>query len=134
MTELYRNVSTLDNGARAATATFTARGVGDALVRTLWNVTLPAARFALIDGMLLCNARALGEFGAVSVISGHIDGATMTVPLQIENLYNDGLTANAFALALGLAVVTIVLSFLRTHLQREGKRLKEESFVPDYQI
>jgi sulfate transport system permease protein len=101
--------------------------------QTLWRVTLPAARWALLDGVLLCNARAMGEFGAVSVISGRIQGQTMTIPLQVQALYDDGMFTNAFALALSLAVVTIALSLVRSHLQRERK-LAEAEYVPDFQI
>jgi len=101
--------------------------------QTLWRVTLPAARWALLDGVLLCNARAMGEFGAVSVISGRIRGQTMTIPLDVEALYDDGMLTNAFALALSLAVVTIALSLVRSHLQRERKRVEAE-YVPDFQI
>jgi sulfate transport system permease protein len=101
--------------------------------QTLWRVTLPAARWALLDGVLLCNARAMGEFGAVSVISGRISGQTMTIPLQVQSLYDDGLLTNAFSLALSLAVVTIALSLVRSHLQRERKRIEAE-YVPDFQI
>jgi sulfate transport system permease protein len=108
--------------------------LGAGLWQTLWRVTLPGAKLALLDGMLLCNARAMGEFGAVSVISGRIHGVTTTVPLDVEILYNDGNLTGAFSLALGLAVVTIVLSLIRSRLQREQKRLERSDFVPDYQI
>jgi sulfate transport system permease protein len=108
--------------------------LGAGLWQTLWRVTLPGAKLALLDGILLCNARAMGEFGAVSVISGRIRGVTTTVPLDVEILYNDGNLTGAFSLALGLAVVTIALSLLRSHLQREQKRLDKADFVPDYQI
>lgn len=108
--------------------------LGAGIWQTLWRVTLPGAKLALLDGILLCNARAMGEFGAVSVISGHIRGVTTTVPLDVEILYNDGNLTGAFSLALALAVVTIVLSLLRSHFQREQKRLERSDFVPDYQI
>jgi sulfate transport system permease protein len=108
--------------------------LGAGLWQTLWRVTLPAARFALLDGILLSNARAMGEFGAVSVVSGHIRGKTMTVPLGVEMLYNDGFLTNAFALAFSLAIVTILLSLLRSYFQREKARLEAVEFVPDYQI
>jgi sulfate transport system permease protein len=108
--------------------------LGAGIGQTMWRVTLPGAKLALLDGILLCNARAMGEFGAVSVISGHIRGVTTTVPLDVEILYNDGNLTGAFSLALALAVVTIALSLLRSHLQREQKRLERSDFVPDYQI
>lgn len=76
------------------------------------RVTLPNIRFALLYGILLCNARAMGEFGAVSVVSGHIRGETNTMPLQVEALYNDYDFTGAFAVAsllCGLALVTLIL-------------------------
>ena len=79
---------------------------------TFWHVTLPNIKWALLYGVLLCNARAMGEFGAVSVVSGHIRGLTNTLPLRIEILYNEYNFAAAFAVATllaGLALVTLVL-------------------------
>ena len=80
--------------------------------QTFWHVTLPNVRWALLYGVLLCNARAMGEFGAVSVVSGHIRGETNTIPLHIEILYNEYNFAAAFAVATllaGLALVTLVI-------------------------
>jgi sulfate transport system permease protein len=82
---------------------------------TFWHVTLPNIRWGLLYGVLLTNARAMGEFGAVSVVSGHIRGLTNTVPLHIEQLYNDYQLTAAFAVAsllAGLALVTLVLKSL----------------------
>ncbi len=82
---------------------------------TFWHVTLPNVRWGLFYGVLLCNARAMGEFGAVSVVSGHIRGRTNTLPLHIEILYNEYNFAAAFAVAsllAGLALVTLVLKSL----------------------
>jgi sulfate/thiosulfate transport system permease protein len=82
---------------------------------TFWHVTLPNVRWGLLYGVLLCNARAMGEFGAVSVVSGHIRGRTNTLPLHIEILYNEYNFAAAFAVAsllAGLALVTLVLKSL----------------------
>jgi len=79
---------------------------------TFFNVTLPNIKWALLYGVLLCNARAMGEFGAVSVVSGHIRGLTNTMPLHIEILYNEFNFAAAFAVATllaGLALLTLVL-------------------------
>lgn len=79
---------------------------------TFFNVTLPNIKWALLYGVLLCNARAMGEFGAVSVVSGHIRGLTNTMPLHIEILYNEYNFAAAFAVATllaGLALLTLVL-------------------------
>ena len=86
-----------------------------------WRVTLPNARWALLHGVLLCNARAMGEFGAVSVLSGKIRGLTETLPLHVEALYNDYDFAGAFAAAsllAGLAMVTLVLKSLLERLGR----------------
>jgi sulfate/thiosulfate transport system permease protein len=83
--------------------------------QTFWHVTLPNIKWGLLYGVLLCNARAMGEFGAVSVVSGHIRGLTNTMPLQVEILYNEYNTVGAFAVAsllAGLALVTLVLKTL----------------------
>lgn len=80
--------------------------------RTFVLVTLPNIKWALLTGLLLCNARAMGEFGAVSVVSGHIRGVTTTMPLHVEILYNEYQAAAAFAVAsllAGLALVTLGL-------------------------
>ncbi len=80
-----------------------------------WRVTLPNVKWALLYGVILCNARAMGEFGAVSVVSGHIRGQTNTMPLHIEILYNEYQFAAAFAVAsllAGLALVTLALKAL----------------------
>jgi sulfate/thiosulfate transport system permease protein len=82
---------------------------------TFFHVTLPNIKWALLYGVLLCNARAMGEFGAVSVVSGHIRGLTNTMPLQIEILYNEYNFSAAFAVATllaGLALLTLVLKSL----------------------
>jgi sulfate transport system permease protein len=79
--------------------------------QTFWHVTLPNIRWGLLYGVLLCNARAMGEFGAVSVVSGHIRGLTNTMPLHVEILYNEYDFVGAFAVAsllAGLALVTLV--------------------------
>nr|AGU09931.1 Binding-protein-dependent transport system inner membrane component [uncultured organism] len=80
--------------------------------QTFWHVTLPNIRWGLLYGVLLCNARAMGEFGAVSVVSGHIRGETNTMPLHVEILYNEYNFVAAFAVAsllAGLALVTLLL-------------------------
>ncbi len=80
--------------------------------QTFWFVTLPNIKWGLLYGVLLCNARAMGEFGAVSVVSGHIRGETNTMPLHVEILYNEYNIGAAFAVATllaGLALVTLVL-------------------------
>jgi sulfate transport system permease protein len=75
--------------------------------KTFWRVTLPNVKWALLYGVILCNARAMGEFGAVSVVSGHIRGLTDTMPLQIEILYNDYQFVPAFAVATLLALLAL---------------------------
>jgi len=92
-----------------------ALSLGASGLGTFWHVTLPNVRWGLLYGVLLCNARAMGEFGAVSVVSGHIRGQTNTMPLHIEILYNEYNFAAAFAVAsllAGLALVTLVLKSL----------------------
>jgi sulfate transport system permease protein len=84
---------------------------------TFFNVTLPNVKWALLYGVLLCNARAMGEFGAVSVVSGHIRGLTNTMPLHIEILYNDYNFAAAFAVATLLACLGLVTLFLKSVLE-----------------
>ncbi len=90
--------------------------LGASGLRTFWRVTLPNVKWALLYGVLLCNARAMGEFGAVAVVSGHIRGETNTMPLHVEILYNEYDLGGAFAMAsllAGLALVTLAIkSFL----------------------
>jgi sulfate transport system permease protein len=85
--------------------------------QAFWRVTLPNIRFGLLYGVLLCNARAMGEFGAVSVVSGHIRGETNTMPLQVEALYNDYDFVAAFAVASLLALLALVTLTLKSALE-----------------
>jgi sulfate transport system permease protein len=85
--------------------------------QTFLKVTLPNVKFALLYGVLLCNARAMGEFGAVSVVSGHIRGETNTMPLHIEILYNEYQFAASFAVASLLALLALVTLVLKTILE-----------------
>ena len=91
--------------------------------QTFWYITLPNIKWALLYGVILSNARAMGEFGAVSVVSGHIRGMTNTMPLHVEILYNEYSFAAAFAVAsllALLALVTLVIkTFVEWRLQRE---------------
>jgi sulfate transport system permease protein len=82
------------------------------------RVTLPNIRWALLSGVLLCNARAMGEFGAVSVVSGHVRGMTNTMPLHVEILYNEYQFAGAFAVAALLALLGLVTLAAKTVLER----------------
>ena len=76
--------------------------------QTFWRVTLPSIKWSLLYGVILCNARAMGEFGAVSVVSGHIRGETNTMPLHVEILYNEYNYVAAFAVASLLALLSLV--------------------------
>ncbi|HRK95053.1 MAG TPA: sulfate ABC transporter permease subunit CysW [Rhodospirillales bacterium] len=92
--------------------------------QTFWRVTLPNVKWALLYGVLLCNARAMGEFGAVSVVSGHIRGMTNTMPLQVEILYNEYNFIGAFAVASLLALLALVTLVLKSLLEwRYGHEL-----------
>ena len=91
--------------------------------QTFWRVTLPNIRWGLLYGVLLCNARAMGEFGAVSVVSGHIRGQTNTMPLHVEILYNEYNFVAAFAVASLLALLAIATLVLKSALEwRYGYR------------
>ena len=85
--------------------------------RVFLTVTLPKIRWALLYGTLLCNARAMGEFGAVAVVSGKIRGQTATMPITIEMLYNEYLSVAAFTLAAALALLALVTLSLKTALE-----------------
>jgi len=85
--------------------------------RTFWHVTLPNIKWGLLYGVILCNARAMGEFGAVSVVSGHIRGETNTMPLQVEILYNEYNFAAAFSVASLLALLALVTLALKTFIE-----------------
>ncbi|ATO19946.1 sulfate ABC transporter permease subunit CysW [Acinetobacter sp. LoGeW2-3] len=100
--------------------------------QTFWKVTLPNIKWGLIYGVILCNARAMGEFGAVSVVSGHIRGETNTLPLHVEILYNEYTFSAAFAVSSLLALLAIVTLVLKTWVElRQEKQNKrnDESTV-----
>jgi sulfate transport system permease protein len=91
--------------------------------QTLWYVTLPNVKWGLLYGVILCNARAMGEFGAVSVVSGHIRGATNTLPLHVEILYNEYAFAAAFACAsllAFLALITLAIKSIIEHRETQS--------------
>lgn len=90
--------------------------------QTFWHVTLPNIKWGLLYGVILCNARAMGEFGAVSVVSGHIRGQTNTIPLHVEILYNEYQSAAAFAVASLLAVLAVVTLVLKTFAEWKHER------------
>ncbi len=87
-----------------------------------WRVTLPNIKWGLLYGVILCTARAMGEFGAVSVVSGHIRGQTNTMPLQVEVLYNEYNTAAAFAVASLLTLVALLTLVLKSVVEWQGAR------------
>jgi sulfate transport system permease protein len=95
--------------------------------RTFWHVTLPNIKWGLLYGVILCNARAMGEFGAVSVVSGHIRGETNTMPLHVEILYNEYNFTAAFATASLLALLALVTLAIKTFIEW---RLKDTDLQP----
>lgn len=98
--------------------------------QTFLKVTLPNIKWGLLYGVILCNARAMGEFGAVSVVSGHVQGVTNTMPLQVEILYNEYNFVAAFAVSTLLAILallTLVLKYiLEWKVQKRAKKLENE--------
>ncbi len=95
--------------------------------QTFWRVTLPNIKWALLYGVILCNARAMGEFGAVSVVSGSIRGKTNTMPLHIEILYNEYNVVAAFAMASLLALLGLITLVLKTVLEWKMKQDAQQS-------
>jgi len=89
--------------------------------QTFWYVTLPNVKWGLIYGVILCNARAMGEFGAVSVVSGHIRGLTNTMPLHVEILYNEYNFSAAFAVASLLAMLALVTLAIKTWVEHRAQ-------------
>jgi sulfate transport system permease protein len=89
--------------------------------QTFWHVTLPNIKWGLLYGVLLCNARAMGEFGAVSVVSGHIKGETNTIPLHVEILYNEYNFTAAFAVASILTLLALVTLVLKQIIEARTK-------------
>lgn len=87
---------------------------------TFFRVTLPKVRWGLVYGVILCNARAMGEFGAVSVVSGHVRGLTNTMPLHIEILYNEYSFVGAFAVASLLTLLAVITLIIKTLVERTG--------------
>ena len=96
---------------------------------TFWHVTLPNIKWGLLYGVILCNARAMGEFGAVSVVSGHLRGETNTIPLQVEILYNQFQIQAGFAVASLLALLALLTLVIKSvaewRHERELKRLAD---------
>jgi sulfate/thiosulfate transport system permease protein len=112
----------------------TALSLGATGWQTFWRVTLPNIRWGLLYGVLLCNARAMGEFGAVSVVSGHIRGVTNTTPLHVEILYNEYNYTAAFAVASLLALLALltlagksILEWRQPELRHAARRPRDRS-------
>ena len=103
-----------------------ARVLGAGGWQIFWRVTLPNIKWALLYGVILCNARAMGEFGAVSVVSGHIRGQTNTMPLHIEIVYNEYQFAAAFAVASLLAALALVTLVVKYVIEQRVKGQKRE--------
>jgi sulfate transport system permease protein len=97
--------------------------------QTFWYVTLPNIKWGLIYGVILCNARAMGEFGAVSVVSGHIRGQTTTMPLHVEILYNEYQSVAAFAVASLLALLALVTLAIKSIVEWRHSREIASSVV-----
>ena len=99
--------------------------------QTFWYVTLPNIKWGLIYGVILCNARAMGEFGAVSVVSGHIRGQTNTIPLHVEILYNEYQSVAAFAVASLLALLALVTLAIKSIVEwRHERELQASAEIP----
>jgi sulfate transport system permease protein len=122
--------------ARELIAVMEAQGSGEEEVARLmgasgWQIfrriTLPNVRWGLLYGVILCNARAMGEFGAVSVVSGHVRGLTNTLPLQVEILYNEYEFSAAFAVASLLCLLALVTLVLKTVVEARAARSEERS-------
>ena len=113
-----------------------ARVLGASGFQTFFRVTLPNIKWGLVYGVILCNARAMGEFGAVSVVSGHIRGLTNTLPLHVEILYNEYQFQAAFAVASILAFLALVTLVLKTAVEYRTRRslepLHEQVVVPPF--
>jgi sulfate transport system permease protein len=97
--------------------------------QTFWHVTLPSVKWGLLYGIILCNARAMGEFGAVSVVSGHIAGLTDTMPLRVEKLYNEYNAAGAFTVASLLALLALITLGVKTLLEWKQSREFERAQI-----
>jgi sulfate transport system permease protein len=100
--------------------------LGASGLQIFWRVTLPNIKWGLLYGVILCNARAMGEFGAVSVVSGHIRGQTNTMPLHVEILYNEYQSVAAFAVASLLALLAVVTLVIKSVVEWQQQRLMAE--------
>ena len=101
--------------------------------QTFFHVTLPNIKWGLLYGVILCNARAMGEFGAVSVVSGHVRGETNTMPLHIEILYNEYNFAGAFAVASVLALLAFITLVVKTWIEWKSARVETAPGAVEYE-
>jgi sulfate/thiosulfate transport system permease protein len=111
-----------------------ARVLGASGWKIFWRVTLPNIKWGLLYGVILCNARAMGEFGAVSVVSGHLRGETLTMPLQVQIYYDEYNATAAFALAsllAGLAIVTLILKTILEWKVADYKTVEAQAYIGD---
>lgn len=118
--ELIPLMEQMGNDEEEAAITLGAGGL-----MTFVRITLPKIRWGLIYGVILCNARAMGEFGAVSVVSGHIQGLTTTMPLHIEILYNEYTFVGAFAVASLLTLLAVITLVIKSVIEWQANRVSE---------
>ncbi len=104
--------------------------LGASGLQTFWRVTMPNIKWGLLYGVILCNARAMGEFGAVSVVSGHIRGETNTMPLHVEILYNEYQFVAAFSVASLLALLALVTLAIKTYVEWQADRTADQGHGP----
>jgi len=104
-----------------------ARSLGASGWQILWHVTLPNVKWGLLYGLILSNARAMGEFGAASVVSGHIEGQTETMPLRVERLFQDYQTTRSFALASVLTLLALATLLLKVWIERRSRHALREA-------
>lgn len=105
--------------------------LGAGALDILWRVTLPKVRWGVLYGVILCNARAMGEFGAVSVVSGHVRGETNTLPLHVEILYNEYAFSSAFAVASLLGLLALTTMLLKKSLEWRTRVLERRRAGPE---
>ncbi|MGA2684842.1 MAG: sulfate ABC transporter permease subunit CysW [Verrucomicrobiota bacterium] len=116
--------------AQGRTEEEAARVLGASGWQMFWRVTLPNIKWGLLYGVILCNARAMGEFGAVSVVSGHIQGKTNTIPLHVQILYENNNIPGAFAVASLLTFLALVTLLLKTWVEYKHTALRGTAFTP----